>query len=131
MKDPNDFMTGKGEPAWSLPMNRTELIARAEALEAALQLRCPQCDMRLLERTALETLVDLKDPHNAHHPDRLKGPGLTAPETGAKCQHDLLKPDVTVTVSWDARNEYMDGHCSVCGHAWHIPTGTPTTSDHK
>lgn len=84
MKDPNDFMTGKGEPAWSLPMNRTELIARAEALEAALQLRCPQCDMRLLERTALETLVDLKDPHNAHHPDRLKGPGLTAPETGTE-----------------------------------------------
>lgn len=55
MKDPNAFMTGKGEPAWSLPMNRSELIARAEALEAALQLRCPQCDMRLLERTALET----------------------------------------------------------------------------
>jgi len=24
-----------------------------------------------------EPLVDLKDPHNAHHPDRLKGPGLT------------------------------------------------------
>lgn len=31
--------------------------------------------------TEPETLVDLKDPHNAHHPDRLKGPGLTAKET--------------------------------------------------
>jgi hypothetical protein len=36
---------------------------------------------RLEGLTSVETLVDLKDPHNAHHPDRLKGPGLTAPET--------------------------------------------------
>lgn len=102
MKDPNDFMTGKGEPAWSLPMNRTELIARCESLAAdkaellrilgvaderikaleALNSRLAN-DINCGELlTAPETLVDLKDPHNAHHPDRLKGPGLTAPETG-------------------------------------------------
>jgi hypothetical protein len=37
MKDANDFMTGKGEPAWSLPMNRAELIARCEDLAAQLR----------------------------------------------------------------------------------------------
>jgi hypothetical protein len=63
---------------------------RIKELEAALReaiqgyLRAEQRDrFTKLLSSVPETLVDLKDPHNAHHPDRLKGPGLTAQETKA------------------------------------------------
>lgn len=65
------------EPAWSMPMNRAELIARVAALEAALREAVEYVSLdsetpsflhthwkRVLAASAPETLVDLKDPHN-------------------------------------------------------------------
>jgi hypothetical protein len=63
-------------------------MTHIEGLEAALTLLTNgfkySTEVVTIARKALaaaEPLVDLKDPHNAHHPDRLKGPGLTAAET--------------------------------------------------